>query len=107
MGFADLMADGDGLILSILGAAVTYTPTTGAAVTVTGIFDAAYSRVDAGMPGISSSGPAVFLQLSDLGALDPVVDSGATVTVSGTTYTVHEALPDGLGVIILRLHRAA
>jgi hypothetical protein len=104
MGFSDMLAAADVAATGILGDSVTYTPTVGDAVTVDGIFDAAYVRVDPGLAGISSSGPAVFLRLADLGALDPVSDLTATVTVDGDEYTIHETKPDGLGGCLLLLH---
>lgn len=105
MGFSDLLAAGDISVRSILGGTVTYSPGAGSPVDVDGIFDAAYVRVDLGQAGVSSSGPAVFLTLSDLPS-DPSVDSSATVTVDGVKYTPHEVKPDGLGGVVLLLHRS-
>lgn len=106
MGFADLMETVDRAVLdSRLGDEITYTPGVGAAVDVAGCFDSLYVRVEAGgQAGISSSGPAVFLRLDDLPS-DPVTDTDATVTVDGVTYSQHEAQPDGLGGVVLLLHR--
>lgn len=106
MGFADLMATVDRAVLdSRLGDEVTYTPGVGAPVEVLGCFDALYTRVEAGgQAGISSSGPAVFLALDDLPS-DPETDTAATVTIAGVTYTAHEVRPDGMGGVVLLLHR--
>jgi len=103
MGFTDLLTAADVAVRGQLGGDVTYAPTVGAAVVVDGIFDAAYVKVDAGTPGISTSGPAVFLTLDDLPS-NPVTDLTATVTIDGTTYTPHEVHPDGVGGVVLLLH---
>lgn len=103
MGFAELMAMGDRAVRKITGSAVTYTPSTGSPVTVDGVFDKAYVRVDLGNPGVSSYGPAVFLTLSDLPS-DPVTDTAATVTVAGVVYLPHTPEPDGLGGVLLLMH---
>ncbi len=103
MGFAELLAIGDRATREILGSPVIYTPGTGDPVTVTGIFDKGYVRVDLGNPGVASYGPAVFLTLADLPS-DPVADTDATVTIGGVAYLPHEPQPDGLGGIVLLLH---
>lgn len=102
MGFAESLATGDVAVRELLGSTVTYSPSSGSPVDVSGVFDAAYIRVDAGQAGISSSGPAVFLTISDLPS-DPTT-AVATVTVAGTTYSVREAQPDGMGGVLLLLH---
>src|SRR5512145_1036130 len=93
------------------GSPVIYTPGVGAAVTVRGVFDALYVKVDAGNTGVSSSGPAVFLRLSDL-PTDPSDDLGARVTLAAPhpqagTYKVREAQPDGMGGVHLLLQEVA
>lgn len=104
MAFADLLARGDRVARGHLGGAVTYSPGVGDPVVVDGIFDAAYVRVDLGEPGVSSSGPAVFLTLADLPS-DPTTDTAATVTIAGVTYAIHTVAPDSLGGVLLHLHR--
>lgn len=105
MGFADLMASlVDPAVRQQLGGSVTYTPGVGAAVTVDGVFDAAHQHLDLGEPGVTSQGPAAFLTLADLPS-DPVTDTAATVTYAGVTYTPHTVKPDGLGGVLLLLHR--
>lgn len=86
------------------GVPVVYSPEDGDPVTVTGIFDARYLRVDAGQAGVGSVAPAVFLRLSDL-PTDPD-DDEPTITVEGVTYHV-DAPPekDGQGGVRLILHR--
>lgn len=96
-----MLATGDVAIRDVLGETVTYSPSVGADVEVQGVFDAAYIRVDAGEPGLSSSGPAVFLTLSDL---PEVPNTAATITVDGTDYRPWEVKPDGLGGCLCLLH---
>ncbi len=103
MSFADLLTAADVAVRNGLGGPVTYTPTVGSPEVVTGIFDEVYVKVDAGNPGISSSGPAVFLTLDDLPS-DPREDTDATVTIAGVTYLPHEYQADGFGGIRLLLH---
>lgn len=105
MAFADLLAYVDRAALRHLGSAVGYKPEGGASVSVYGIFDAAYVKVDAGNAGVSSCGPAIFLKLADLPS-DPS-DDNPEITVAGVAYQVKEAQPDGLGGVLLQLRRAA
>ena len=86
----------DRAALPHLGGPVRYAPSSGAPVDVSGIFDAAYVRADAGQAGVVSSGPAVFLRLSDL-PTDPEEDE-PTITVDGATFKVADRLrlDDGL-----------
>lgn len=104
MAFADFLSAADVAIRDLAGGDVVYTPTVGAAVTVRGVFDAAYVKVDMQNAGVSSQGPAVWLNLSDLPA-GAVSDRGAVVTVSGVAYKRHEAKLDGTGGVVLLLHR--
>lgn len=104
MAFADLLAVGDRSVRSLLGGPITYTPGTGEPVTVEGVFDAAFQLVDAGQPGISSTSPAAFFTLSDL-PTDPEVDTAATVTANGVAYSPYLVKPDGLGGVLLLLHK--
>lgn len=104
MRFASLLASVDRSVLDVLGETVTYTPGEGDAVEVTGIFDAVYTRVDAGQAGVSTSGPSVWLLLADLptGAAD---DEDATVTVAAVEYAIKESEPDGKGGLRLLLKK--
>jgi hypothetical protein len=102
MDFAALVAQMDRAVLG-LGGTVRYAPRFGEAVDVTGVFDAAYVRADAGQAGVSSSTPAVFLRLDDLPA-DPA-DDEPKITVGGVTYAVSEVRKDSQGGVVLFLHR--
>lgn len=103
--FASLLTLADRAVLTHLGedGGVTYTPGVGASAEVSAVFDAAYVRVDAGEPGVSSSGPAVFVLVADLPS-DPETDVEARVMVDGTEYTIHEVKKDGKGGALLLLH---
>lgn len=95
----------DAALLNALGVPTTYTPAAGSAHAVTGIFDNAYERVDAGEAGVSSVGPAVFYRTADLPS-DPDADEPAIV-IAGKTYRVAESQKDGQGGVWLLLHRTA
>lgn len=102
MAFADLLAVADRAIQTHLGGPVVYESSSGAAATVRGVFDAAYVRMDAGQPGVSTSGPAVFLTLADLPS-DPGIDD-PVLTIDGSQYRAHEAKKDGKGGVLILLH---
>lgn len=106
MTFADLLQAVDETSRETLGEDVIYTPGAGGAVTVRGIFDAAYVRVDAGNAGVSSSIPAVFLGLDDL-PTDPSDDEDCRITRLGVEYKVREAEPDGQDGVLLFLQQVA
>jgi hypothetical protein len=111
MAFPALLAQADRAVLS-MGGPVTYETSAEELIVVpSGIFDAAYVVANAGEAGVSSSTPAVFLRLADLVGddgrqVDPAADDEATVTVGGTAYTVDEVKTDGMGGVVLLLHRA-
>lgn len=107
MTFSALLATADGVVQDHLGDAVTYTPGEGAAVEVSGIFDLLYQHVDLGQAGVSSSGPAVFILLSDLDPLDPETDEDARITVEGSTYKITEVQKDGKGGVRLLLMKTS
>jgi hypothetical protein len=105
VGFSELLANADRAVRDVLGQAVTYAPGSGDPVEATGVFDKVYVRVDLGQPGVSSSGPAVFLSLADLPVGAPT-DRNAVLTIDGTDYTIHEIQPDGQGGAVFLLHLA-
>jgi len=108
MGFADLMAVGDVAIRQKLGGTVTYTPGVGAAVEVDGIFTAPHTQIDGAEQGggVSTVAPTCFLTLDDLPS-DPKTDTAGRVTVDGVAYSWHDVHPDGMGGVLLLLHRVA
>lgn len=106
MDFAALLQAADVTVRDDLGDDVTYRPGAGAAVTVRGVFDAPYTRVDAGNAGVSASDPAVFLRLSELSS-DPSDDADARITYAAVTYKVRAAEPDGLGGVRCFLQQVA
>ena len=99
MGFTDLLATADRAVRKHLGGSITYAPGVGSPVTVDGVFDAAYVIAESGETGVST----VFLTLDDLPS-NPDTDLSATVTVSGTTYSIRETKPDGQGGVLILLH---
>jgi hypothetical protein len=104
MSWTGLVGGLNGAVLAHFGEPTTYSPKVGQAVQVTGIFDAAYVRVEAGEAGVSSGGPAVFYRLADL-PVDPA-DDEPEITVGGVTYAVRETKKDGQGGLVLLLRRA-
>lgn len=104
MGFGDLLAVADRALRdSSVSDSIVYTPSIGEAVTVAGCFDALHTRVDLGQPGVTSQGPACWLDLGDLPS-DPETDTDAQVTFDGQAYTIHEVQKDGKGGVMLLLH---
>lgn len=101
--FRDAVAAMDAVLVDNLGEPTSYTPAaTGSPVSVRGIFDAAYVRVDVGQAGVSSAGPAVFYRLADL-PVDP--DDESQVGIAGVTYSVDDVQKDGQGGVRLILRR--
>jgi hypothetical protein len=105
VGFAELLEMADAAQLERQGGAVTYTSSEGEEVEVEGIFDKTHQHIDAGRTGVTSSGPVVYLRLSDLSS-DPEEDGEATVTVAEVEYTIREVQKDGMGMVRLLLHKA-
>lgn len=103
MSFTDLLESADAQVHGHLGDSCVYTPSSGPAVTLPCVFDAAYVLVEPRAPGVSSSAPAVFVR-AELLPLGWEGDIAATVTRAGTTYTIVEVKPDGLGGVLLLLH---
>jgi hypothetical protein len=74
---------------------------------VTGIFDNGYDHAAAGLSGMSSSQPAFTLPASSV----PAGSVGKALVVStgigAGNYQVVESQPDGTGMVVLLLERAA
>jgi hypothetical protein len=105
MSFAHHVAAADRAIQSHLGSVtVIYQPAVGAAVEVTGIFDAAYVLLDQGQAGVEQVSPVVWLRLADL-PVHPDEDE-PLLTIEGKVYRVRERQTDGTagGTIRLLLH---
>lgn len=103
MNWPGLIAQADQALLKQVGVATSYQRASGPAISVTGIFDAAYVRVGVGEAGVSSAGPAVFYRLSDL-PVDPEPDD-PTITIDGIAYAVVDVKKDGQGGVLLQLHK--
>lgn len=78
------------------GIEATYTPQTGAAVTLDGIFDEPFAEVDvdAGV-GVLSKTPTFVCRTADLPSTKK---QGDAVTIDGTGYVVRELQADGTGM---------
>jgi voltage-gated potassium channel Kch len=84
------------------GAAATYTPVGGAAVTVNGIFDDPQaSRNATDMLDITIPAPQFVCRTSDV----PNVAEGDSLVVGGVSYIIRVTLTDGTGVSTLLLER--
>lgn len=119
MDFTELMTEVDAKVVDTLGVPTTVTTTAGAVHTVKGIFDKAYTRVDAGEAGVSSAAPGVFFRLqSGTSAdktvngvknylpVDPMAETNLRVAHGGVTYVVQEVQKDGQGGVWLLLQKA-
>jgi len=108
MGFDDLIEKTDDAARRILGGvSVTYTPTVGDPVIVTGVFDREHVLVDPGdYNRVEMVGPAVWLDLDELTS-DPETDD-PTITVDSVDYIVRARQKDSIGnSILLMLHLAS
>jgi len=105
MSFSDQIAAVGRALLGPLGGTATYTPSGGSPVTVSGIFDSLYLEIDAGQAGVSSSGPAIFFLLEDLPEDPESAEDGAVVAVDGVRYMITRIKKDGIGGVVLHLHR--
>lgn len=92
----------------IFGTAVTYTPPGGVAMSVVGIFDAAFNAVTIGDDGVpfTTVMPVVGVRLSQW-PVQPVQDGVVTYLKTGARYVVKEVRPDGHGEAKLMLNRMA
>ena len=103
--FADAVQSIDAAVREHLdGVSVLYAPSSGAPVTVSGMFDANYTSVDPQEPGVSTVGPALFLRLNEL-PNDPGGDEELRVTVNAKQYRAHTVKPDTMGGVVLLLNR--
>lgn len=83
---------------------VTYHPSDGPPVIVSGVFSDPYTLVQgAEQAGVEAIAPTLFVRLEDL-PVDPEIDD-PIITVNGTTYRVSERRVAGLGSIVLALRR--
>ena len=98
-------SDADRLAMLDTGVFGTNVTVPGSPVTVVrGIFDDAHFEVDNGITIVSTSEPQLHVRTSDVTG-SPSVLQGATVIISGDSYTVTDIQPDGTGMTLLRLHK--
>ncbi|NUB12544.1 hypothetical protein GAY28_07355 [Azospirillum brasilense] len=84
---------------------VLYRPSSGAPITVSGVFDEAYAEVaDVDGQPVSSVFPALGVRLSDFGTAEPDTGDRLTIIRTGATYAVNNVNPDGHGWAILPLN---
>lgn len=95
MGWSDLASLAQDATTSVLGQTVTYTPSGGAAESVTAIFDDAFQVVDvAGDVEVLATQPMAAFDISDL---TQTPAAGDAVAVSGVTYYIEAVNLDGSG----------
>ena len=110
MSFDDLIAAADRAVQAALGGvSVTYAPTVGSPVVVTGMFDEQYVLAKGSAEAaVSATVPAVFLRLEDLPTNPEDEDEEVLrVTIRAIVYRVTECKPDGMGGIVLALRRVS
>lgn len=105
MAFSDLVAMAHRAAQVHLGSShVTYAPSVGAPVTITGMFQDPHALAQGDQsPGVETLCTSVFLRLEDL-PTDPLTDN-PTITVAGVSYHVDGRDPDGMGGILLSLRK--
>lgn len=102
MAWSTLLGLADGAVSDAFGETVTYAPSEGEPVQVSGVFEAAYRLVETAEAGVSSTSPAVFFKLADLPA-NPEEDS-PTITIGSSNYSIRECRKDGQGGVLILLH---
>lgn len=104
MTFPSLLAAADRAALGLVGGVVRYVPSMAEPVDVRGVFDNADANATVQGQEVVSSGPRVFLRLSDLPS-DPRegVAGYPRVVVEGTTYSTRDVRKDGQGGVLLLL----
>lgn len=90
-------------IVNTFTTVATYTPVSGAAEEIKGVFNSEHVEVQV-LDGaeVQSIFPAFFAKLSDLPA---VPQNGDQLTINATAYKVAESRPDGEGGTLLVLYR--
>lgn len=97
------MVDWNGLVIGplmeVFGEPVTYTPAGGSPISLTAVFDEAYTPVQlVADPSVMSVMPVLGVQLSQMPVgYDPENAQGDQFTVRGHTYVVKAGKPDSHG----------
>lgn len=106
------MIDWNGLVLGplmdVFGEPVTYTPAGGSPLSITAIFDEAYTPVQlVADPEVNAVMPVLGVQLSQFPAgFDPRNAQGDTFIARGKSYVVKNGKPDSHGGARLEANRA-
>ncbi len=100
--------DWDALVLrpamDIFGEPVLYTPTAGEPITITGVFDEAYTVVEEmDSRPVSSTYPVLGVRLAVF-PVPPQAGDRLTIVAKNDLYTVREVRPDGHGAAKLLLN---
>lgn len=96
-----------GPTVAVFGEAITYLPAAGGSLSITGVFDEAYSDVDlAGGTAVTTDSPVLGVQLSQFPAT-PAQGDQLTVMRTATTYVIREVRPDGHGSARLLLNEVS
>jgi hypothetical protein len=94
--FDDLVAAIDRATQEILGgASVVYSPSAGADVTPTGMFDDNYTPIDGSESSYGGSIPSIVLRFEDLPE-DPRENRPAGIQISGVDYAMYGFETDGV-----------
>jgi hypothetical protein len=86
------------------GVEASYTPVAGgAAATIRGIFDAAFTAVDLSLDvPVTSVGPQIIVRSADLSSGGR---HGDTFVIAAATYKARDVQPDGTGLTTVRLEK--
>tara|TARA_S200002703_G_C3794278_1_gene245195 strand:+ start:2141 stop:2452 length:312 start_codon:yes stop_codon:yes gene_type:complete len=84
------------------GVTATYTPSGGAAASITGIFDDEFEPIEAGgFVPVASTAPIFHCKTSDVSA----AAEGDALTVNSTSYIIRVVMNDGTGTTMLQLEK--
>jgi hypothetical protein len=106
--FPSLLAAADRAALAHLGGAVHYVSASGSEADVVGVFDNADDNATVQGQEVVSSGPRVFLRISEL-PMDPAEETKGfpQVVVDSVIYSTRDVRKDGQGGVVLLLSEMA
>lgn len=85
------------------GETATWTPASGDAKSIAGIFNHEFSENSLGTAGAESTTPIFVCQASKV----PNIAQGDTLTINSQNYSVRQVEPDGQGVVALVLEKSS